>query len=608
MATIWYSLLEVLMKKHGLFLILIFVLFSSCVTQRVILPDDYLPEDKVVYLKQKVGLEPLHYSPLTESPFEWDFSPKIDPNNMQIYKIKRFKELLAPNPSLTALLYEEISFLASDFLKNPDYVELKHQVELIKDYRPDPLEELFGDEVERYSNAITYNYPPEGGALISKFSDGTIKIDFKDGRSYVRNEDGFFLTDSKGDAIFSIYKKGDFHIKTDEYSYYYFKGGSYVYSSGGSKLSFFNKSPIQDLVILEGLSGQWTVFYNPESPLEILSVALFLGNDFRIDYLFDEKSVLLSTDREAVGIGSDYIKVHSKFDSRSNVATDILSVYLPEGLRILDLQRNLTHIELNPQWPQNYKVKKIGGFSFLYVEKDREFLDLLELKKLLKIPSDVAGLVGFKAIQNRAVILPPDLKSYSKLFVSQKEQIMHWYPSGFQTKDYIVMWPPSVPRYKTDFGKSYFWQQEFYEILVHEYTHLAIGEVSGLLNPLPVWLNEGLAVYVESSLFPDVKHYWETTFIADKRLGNILPWEDVTMKGTSEFLVAEARTHYAQSYSMVNFLIAKYGAKRVASYVRSFRQPFGEGVVNLSLIWKSNFTKIFKSDWSENLAEFNALP
>ena len=132
--------------------------------------------------------------------------------------------------------------------------------------------------------------------------------------------------------------------------------------------------------------------------------------------------------------------------------------------------------------------------------------------------------------------------------------------------------------------------------------HVLVGENAGLLNEVLVWLNEGLAVYVECQLFPEAKSYWDTTFAVSRDLGRLLPWDDVTTKSTGEYPVAQARVHYAQSYGLVSGLIRQYGVSKVAAYVQSFRVKFkNDDAPNLAAVYQDHFKTVFGFPWAKGL-------
>ena len=583
-------------------IILILAIFSSCLTLNVKLPDDYIPNDEVVFLKQQVQFEPITYPIKKASPFTWIDKPTVDPLNLALLEIKSFSQLKEPSPARDAQIYEEIKFLLENFNDNLLFKQLLKESEIASKIRPKPLLIEYGEKLEEFSNATSYVYPLTEGAIIYKYNSGNIQILFPDGSNYNKKKDEYFLSDSDDNIKFYVKNDGEFTLNNEKQEYSKLLNGDFHYQNKEGELSYLSSPYPQYSFTMDGVPGKRVMFINDSK--EMVSIALFLNKNFRIDFFASNKSVLASNGTQAINIRSDYTKTHSQLNSKTNEAEHVMSIYLPEGIRLRGLRKPISYSEINPRWPANYLKEQIGGFSILYTKKDKNLLNKLDKKKLIEIPITVYNSIGFKAATNRVIILPPDLNSYRKHFVSKKDQILNWYPSGFQTTDYIVMWPPSVPRYKNSNGQKYFWNQELYEILIHEYTHLAIGEISGLINPIPVWLNEGLAVYVESSINSEVKKYWETTFHASKLLNSLLNWEDVTLKTTSEFPVSNARTHYAQSYAMVKFLIENRGKSKVISYLKGFRQPLGGKKVPLATLWKSQFHKVFGISWEENLINF----
>jgi len=236
-------------------------------------------------------------------------------------------------------------------------------------------------------------------------------------------------------------------------------------------------------------------------------------------------------------------------------------------------------------------------------------LSKLNVSQLGDIEGKVHALSGLSGAPRRSIVIPPDLASYRKLHAIVPGDKLNWYPSGFESLDYITMWPISVPRYDQPAGQDYFFNQEFNEIVAHEYVHVLVGENTGLLAPVPVWLNEGLAVYVEGQLFPEARKYWDTTFTVSRDLKRLLPWTEVTLRSTGEFPVAQARVHYAQSWALVSRLMDKFGAAKVAAYVRSFRvKSVDAQKADLLTAYQENFLKIFGIPWAKGLELLEPAP
>jgi len=106
--------------------------------------------------------------------------------------------------------------------------------------------------------------------------------------------------------------------------------------------------------------------------------------------------------------------------------------------------------------------------------------------------------------------------------------------------------------------------------IAHELTHLVIHQVT--LNPysdLPTWLDEGLAMYTEGELGP--------VFIAILNKA-IAENELISVRSLSSPFSAyaeESALSYAQSYSLVDFLITDYGRGRMLELLNTFSQGSG---------------------------------
>jgi hypothetical protein len=103
--------------------------------------------------------------------------------------------------------------------------------------------------------------------------------------------------------------------------------------------------------------------------------------------------------------------------------------------------------------------------------------------------------------------------------------------------------------------------------ITHELTHLVIHQVT--LNPysgLPVWLDEGLAMYSEGQLEPVLQDYLNGA-IAQDRLISVR-----SLSSPFSAYAGEAALSYAQSYSLVEFLISSYGQDKMFSLLSIFRE------------------------------------
>ncbi|MBA7686018.1 hypothetical protein ES703_94450 [subsurface metagenome] len=106
--------------------------------------------------------------------------------------------------------------------------------------------------------------------------------------------------------------------------------------------------------------------------------------------------------------------------------------------------------------------------------------------------------------------------------------------------------------------------------MTHELTHLVIHQmVFNPYNDLPTWLDEGIAMYAEGALEPVFAALLDKA-IAEDNL--------ISVRGLSSPFSAyaeESALAYAQSYSLVGFLITNYGQSQMLELLKTFRQGSG---------------------------------
>ncbi|MBN2544989.1 MAG: hypothetical protein JXB50_04265, partial [Spirochaetes bacterium] len=500
-------------NKNILYKLLFFlpmVIFLTCIT----LPKEYVPDDKIIYLKQPYYLTPVKYKPEKASPYKWDVDPEVDPVNPGILTLSDYNTLLKPDIYLDAKIYKETKGHLQLMKEDPVYLSLKEQLLNIKVEKPLPRKIIKGEKTKDYNNAVEYQYPEEEKALISFFHNNEIKITFKEGRKYFYKTNGdYFEEDAKGTELYAVFEKNNsFRINMDGINYYRSDKEQKLTLEQGEIMKFIEPFP-QYSYKPKDKKYKYIFFVEDFINEKIDSIALLHDNDVRYDYLYKTDAVLVTfKEIEAIAITNEFQKSQHYFNKKTRTTEALYSYYFPEGIRIADIHKPLTYSSINPIWPENYLEKKMGYFKIFYTKKDEQLLNKINAQKLLEINLLVKRLTGINFSNDRAVVLPPDLESYRKLHARKEDEILYWYPSGFQTKDMIIMWPPSVKRYEGEEGDKYFWEKEFYEILAHELAHLAIGEVTSVFSPVPVWLNEGMAIYIESTYSPDTKHYWDIAF------------------------------------------------------------------------------------------------
>ncbi len=127
--------------------------------------------------------------------------------------------------------------------------------------------------------------------------------------------------------------------------------------------------------------------------------------------------------------------------------------------------------------------------------------------------------------------------------------------------------------------------------VAHELTHLVIHQMTfNPYNDLPPWLNEGLAMHTEGVLGPQFTTYLNKA-IAEKRLISVR-----SLSSPFSAYAEESYLSYAQSYSLVDFLISKYGQTQMlellltfregSSYDNALEQVYGFNMDGLDTLWQ----------------------
>ncbi len=131
--------------------------------------------------------------------------------------------------------------------------------------------------------------------------------------------------------------------------------------------------------------------------------------------------------------------------------------------------------------------------------------------------------------------------------------------------------------------------------MTHELAHLVIHQIT--LNPysgLPTWLSEGLAMYAEGTLEPAYTAFLDKA-IAEGGLISVR-----SLSSPFSAYAEEAILSYAQSYSLVEFLISNYGSDKMlellytfkegSSYDDALNKVYGFDMDGLDTLWRDYVT------------------
>ncbi len=141
----------------------------------------------------------------------------------------------------------------------------------------------------------------------------------------------------------------------------------------------------------------------------------------------------------------------------------------------------------------------------------------------------------------------------------------------------------SIPPGKLDWGKK---------ALVHELTHLVVRQATfSPYGQLPLWLDEGLAMYNEGELDPDFRSCLEKAISQD---------ELISVRSLCSPFSAyseKACLSYAQSYSLVEYLLDNYGQDKMLNllallkqgntYDEALTEVYGFDIAGLDARWRA---------------------
>ena len=129
--------------------------------------------------------------------------------------------------------------------------------------------------------------------------------------------------------------------------------------------------------------------------------------------------------------------------------------------------------------------------------------------------------------------------------------------------------------------------------VIHELTHVLVGHLTfSCLSYVPQWLNEGLAVYSEGPLDSQFQGPLDQAIQND----NLLTIRSIS--GAFSEVASKADLSYAQSYSVVNFLIETYGQDKMTALLVALRdgattddaliQTYGFNIDGLEVEWRKS--------------------
>ncbi len=132
-------------------------------------------------------------------------------------------------------------------------------------------------------------------------------------------------------------------------------------------------------------------------------------------------------------------------------------------------------------------------------------------------------------------------------------------------------------------------------VITHELSHMVIYQVTySPLSNVPAWLDEGLATFAEGELRPNFERALRTAVASDSLFS--IP----SISGSFPAGYSQAELAYAQSYSLVRFLLDRYGSAKMRQLLQEFSngvrlddallETYGLNSEQLEEYWRSSLT------------------
>ncbi len=221
-----------------------------------------------------------------------------------------------------------------------------------------------------------------------------------------------------------------------------------------------------------------------------------------------------------------------------------------------------------------------GGIRLFWYEGDRSFAEALMRavqKALEKLEREAGATLQSDA---RIYIYASTAELHDALIFPQE------WTGGLTFADYGIIVIGISPSLQS-------WGER---IMAHEMTHLVIHQlIYGPLAVLPAWLDEGLAMNAEGDLRPDL-----AAMLADALASDSL----FSLRSLSGAFPADydaAGLAYAQSFSVVKYLLDTYGREKMQSLIYAFKggatadealtRVYGFDVEGLEKEWLSSISK-----------------
>jgi hypothetical protein len=213
------------------------------------------------------------------------------------------------------------------------------------------------------------------------------------------------------------------------------------------------------------------------------------------------------------------------------------------------------HISVNSHLqakPANWNRRKSQHFIVYYQEVPYGYIDKV-ISKAERYYSSILEGLGFRRLE---------------FWTWDKRARIYIYPEekAYQSQTNRPGWSGAVVQVRSRTIKTYINERDFFKrILPHELAHIIFREYVGYKAKLPLWLDEGVACSQEK-LQLDQRLSLARASVNDKMFMSVGELSQI-----DNYTLLSPRLFYAESASLVTFLLRRYGRERFLSFCRRIR-------------------------------------
>lgn len=137
-------------------------------------------------------------------------------------------------------------------------------------------------------------------------------------------------------------------------------------------------------------------------------------------------------------------------------------------------------------------------------------------------------------------------------------------------------WSAACVDYTNKMIYTYPGQSNFNSIFIHELTHIIFREYIGMMK-LPLWIDEGVALYMEDKYrngFYQNSLYHITAAVKNDKYIKFSDLDKINLLALNSQSKEQIQQFYIQSFSIINFLIKRYGRDTFAQFLFFMKSSF----------------------------------